>query len=178
MTSEEPTGPLSQRDSGITIVHLGQLSDLAGHLTELAWGQGLWALVQPGYQASQDWVGSKRIIILAELERYIWPSVTEDKWNEFRKMMQAAESILWVTHGGLMSGENPQASLVNGFFQCLDINPNIRAAFMDFEKSSPRDGDMAWNILHREKLIPTDAGKKFRQHRGKRAIPRLVADES
>lgn len=181
ITPEEPTGPLSRRDSGITIVHLGQSSDLAGHLMELAWDQGLAvhqrALVQPGCQASQDWIGSKRIIVLAELERYIWPSVTEDEWNEFQKMMQAAESILWVTQGGLMSGEDPQASLVNGFFQCLDINPNIRAASMDFEKSSSRDRDMAWDILHREKLLPTEADKQFRQHQGKWVIPRLVPDE-
>ncbi|KAF5865927.1 hypothetical protein ETB97_001503 [Aspergillus alliaceus] len=178
---ESPVPRAPQRESGITLVHLGNPGAIAQHLTNLAWAEGLAvhqrALVQSGCEATADWIGSKRIIVLAELERYIWPTVTEAEWTEFQKMMQAAESILWVTQGGLMAGEDPEAALVNGFFQCLDINPNIRAASMDFEKSNPQDRAMARDILHRERMLPSETDKQFRQHQGKWVIPRLVPDQ-
>ncbi|KAE8154714.1 hypothetical protein BDV25DRAFT_135634 [Aspergillus avenaceus] len=179
LNSPVPEAP--QHGSSITLVHLGNPGPIAEHLTNFAWAERLVVhqrtLVRLGCQATGDWIGSKRIIVLAELERYIWPTITEAEWTEFQKMMRAAESILWVTQGGLMAGEDPHASLVNGFFQCLDINPNIRAASMDFEKSSPHDHNMACAILHRERMLPTEADKQFRQYRGKWVIPRLVPDQ-
>ncbi|PGH13223.1 hypothetical protein AJ79_03781 [Helicocarpus griseus UAMH5409] len=181
-SADQPSAPLPpQRDTGITLVHSGKPGPLADHLMKMAWADGLAvhqrALVEPGSQLCSKWIGSKRIIVMAELERHIWPTVTDEEWAEFQKMMQTAESILWVTQGGLMAGEYPQASLVNGFFQCLDINPNIRVATMDFEKSSPRDQDMARDIFHREKLLPYESDKQFRQHQGKWVIPRLLPDQ-
>ncbi|KAB8231318.1 class I SAM-dependent methyltransferase [Aspergillus alliaceus] len=72
---ESPVPRAPQRESGITLVHLGNPGAIAQHLTNLAWAEGLAvhqrALVQSGCEATADWIGSKRIIVLAELERYI-----------------------------------------------------------------------------------------------------------
>jgi NADPH:quinone reductase-like Zn-dependent oxidoreductase/NAD(P)-dependent dehydrogenase (short-subunit alcohol dehydrogenase family) len=177
--SELPQQP--QREQDITLVHLSQPGPISQHLEKLVRAEGLSiqqrALVEHEFSESSEWVGSRRIIVLAELERYIWPTVTNEEWTEFQKMMRQADSILWVTQGGLMAGEEPEAALINGFFQCLDINPRMLVASMDFEKSSPRDEDMTRQILYREKLLPQEIDKQFRQHGGKWLISRLLPDQ-
>ena len=171
----------SQRELDITLVHLSQPGLISQHLEKLVRAEGLSiqqrALVEHKFSESSEWVGSSRIIVLAELERYIWPTITNEEWAEFQKMMQQADSILWVTQGGLMAGEESEAALINGFFQCLDINPGMLVASVDFEKSSPRDEDMARQILCREKLLPQEIDKQFRQYEGKWLISRLLPDQ-
>ncbi|KAI2092193.1 hypothetical protein LOZ63_002180 [Ophidiomyces ophidiicola] len=178
-TSAEEIQP--QREQTITVVHLSEPTQVSGHIEKLAIEQGLSVqhrrLVAEGLEKSEEWEGSGRIIVLAELERYIWSKIADQEWTEFQKMMRTAESILWVTQGGLMAGDEPEASLINGFFQCLDINPQMRVASMDFEKKAARDENMAWEILYRESLLPKEIDKQFRQQNGKWLVSRLLPDE-
>ena len=176
----EPASSI-QREQTITVVHLFQPPKVSDHIEKLARDRGLSvkhrSLVEANSTSSSDWEGTGRVIVLAELERPIWKTIEEAAWLEFQKMMRTSESILWVTQGGLMAGADPEAALVNGFFQCLDINPQMRVASIDFEKSSPRDESMASQILHYENILPTVKDKQYRQHEGKWLISRLVPDE-
>ena len=45
-------------------------------------------------------------------------------------MVRETSSTLWVTQGGLMAGQHPEAAIVNGFFLCLDLKPDLTARSM------------------------------------------------
>jgi len=169
------------RDDTITLVHLSELREVSHHIENLAAKRGIAVqhrpLVNQEWSALPEWTGTGRIIVIAELERPIWKTIDEQSFIEFQKMMRNAESILWVTQGGLMAGENPEAALINGFFQCLDINPQMLVASMDFETSAVEDEEMADQILHRESKMPNSRDKQFRQHNGRWLISRLLPDE-
>lgn len=163
------------------MVHWSHPTEASRHIEQLARSRGLSvkhrALVEPGLTDAAEWDDAGRVIVLAELEKLIWKDIEGPAWLEFQKLMRAADSILWVTQGGLMAGVEPEAALVNGFFQCLDINPQMQVASMDFEKSSLRDEYMAAQILHYEDNLPEGRDKQYRQHEGRWLISRLVPDE-
>lgn len=170
-----------KRDKTITVVHWLDPTCVSSHVETLAKERGYSvnhrSFVEDRSTSSAEWEGSGRIIVLAELERPLWKTIEPSTWLEFQRMTQKADSILWVTQGGLVAGNEPEASIVNGFLQCLDINPRVRAASMDFEMSSLRDRSMAEQILHYEHILPNGMDKQYRQHEGRWLISRLLPDQ-
>ena len=105
------------------MVHLSKATDISYHIERLAREKGLSVRHRPlvDLDSAQftEWEGTGRIIVLAELERPIWKAVGESSYLEFQKMMRVADSILWVTQGGLMAGADPEAALNKWVLQML-----------------------------------------------------------
>ncbi|KAF5966955.1 polyketide synthase [Fusarium coicis] len=169
------------RDQTITLVHLEKVTPIAREIENAAKQRGLSVyhrrLVQHAEPGSSAWDGTSRVIVIAELEELIWPTIEEPAYLEFQKMVREVSSILWVTQGGLMEGQHPEAAIVNGFLQCLDLKPDLTARSMDFELSAPRDLKMAREIIRRESIMHVSKDMQFRQHNGRWLIPRLLPDQ-
>lgn len=169
------------RDQTITLVHLEKVTPIAREIENAAKQQGLTVyhrpLVQHDEPGSSAWDGTSRVIVIAELEKLIWPTIEEPAYLEFQKMVREVSSILWVTQGGLMEGQHPEAAIINGFLQCLDLKPDLTARSMDFELSTPRGLKMAREIIRRESIMHVSKDMQFRQHNGRWLVPRLLPDQ-
>lgn len=76
------------------------------------------------------------ILSLVELDQALFKDITEGRWNAFKRILQEARTVLWVTQGRRAS--NPYANMTSGFFrsvtherpvldyQCLDVE-NIKS---------------------------------------------------
>ncbi|KAK0613233.1 polyketide synthase [Immersiella caudata] len=182
---DSETAQADAREKTITLVHLNEPKPIAFKIEQAAKEQGLSVIHRPLVQRDSagvpvnipSWDGTSRVIVIAELERLIWSTIEEPEYLEFQKMAREASSILWVTQGGLMAGQYPEAAIVNGFFQCLDLKPDLTARSMDFELSTPHGSDMAREIIRREGIMHKSKDMQFRQHEGRWLIPRLLPDQ-
>ena len=169
------------RSQVLTVVYWDRPTELSGAIEALATQRGLSVQHRPFLRSNPEQIPENeeksRLLVVVELERLIWTSIDSTTWIEFLRMVNTAESILWVTQEGLVDGGNPEAVMVNGFFQSLDIGPQTKVASMDFEKAYPRDQTMAEWILYFENLLPTTCDKQIRQSGGKWLISRLVPDQ-
>nr|ALQ32770.1 putative polyketide synthase [Fusarium aywerte] len=170
------------RDRTITLVHLEKVTAIAREIEAAAKQQGLSVVHRPLVQtievdSSAAWNDNSRVIVIAELEEFLWPTIQEPAYLEFQKMVREVSSILWVTQGGLMEGQYPEAAIVNGFLQCLDLRPDLLARSMDFALETPRDLEMAQEIIRRESIMHVSKDMQFRQHNGRWLIPRLLPDQ-
>ncbi|KAG9230876.1 polyketide synthase [Amylocarpus encephaloides] len=156
--------PPPARENTITLVHLTEPREISHRIERLASQSGISVqhrpLVNRIWVEEPDWKGTGRIIVVAELEHdedgreyFVGHKGWNDGWRKFR--------------GGLD----------NGFFQCLDINPQMKVASMDFEQTALEDEEMAEQILHRESKMPDSRDKQFRQHEGRWLISRLLPDQ-
>ncbi|KAF5679435.1 polyketide synthase [Fusarium heterosporum] len=177
----EPEAKPETGDRTVTLVHLNKVTPIAQEIEAAAQEQGLSIVHRPLVQTETDsssaWNGTSRVIVIAELEKLIWPTIEEPAYLEFQKMVREVSSILWVTQGGLMEGQHPEAAIVNGFLQCLDLKPELTARSMDFELSAPRDLKMAREIIRRESIMHVSKDMQFRQQNGRWLVPRLLPDQ-
>ena len=57
---------------------------------------------------------SKHLIILLELERHFFSDMSATEWTKIQGLLKNAKSALWITHGDLLNGGEPQYAMING----------------------------------------------------------------
>lgn len=87
----------------------------------------------------------KRLIFLVEASKPFFCDMVEAEWRGLQMVVKQAESILWITRGGLMSGREPLHAMISGVARGLKTEKNeLSVMALDLDS--------------------TDAGSDYRSH--------------
>ncbi|KAI5784580.1 hypothetical protein EDC01DRAFT_201043 [Geopyxis carbonaria] len=124
------------------------------------------------------------VVVLAELEGPLFSDITEDEWLKLKSLC-ASESIIWVTAGGLLRGDNPLNAMVDGFGRVLMIeHPATQFCHLDFEPASINTDSeqIVSKIIWAASAVATGelgkVGNDLIRHSGVDYISRIYPDHS
>ncbi|KZL70949.1 polyketide synthase (beta-ketoacyl synthase domain-containing protein) [Colletotrichum tofieldiae] len=98
---------------------------------------------------SNNQVGGKYCLSLAEWENPVLSDLTDDNWERLRHVILGSAGTLWITGGAAMDCPEPMKSLMVGLSRAIrNENAGVRLATLDLETPSSIDFDeAAKNIL-------------------------------
>jgi hypothetical protein len=103
--------------------------------------------------------------MLAELEGPVLSRMTKIEISALQKLAKQAASAVWITNGGLLSGTNPELSLIFGFANVVMIEqPSFRLSTIDID---PNDTDYARSaslIIEQEIALRKDTDNQLDNH--------------
>lgn len=73
-----------------------------------------WSLLQEAQVQPKD-----QVILVADFDEAVLPSLQDNELKSLQSLAQTASHILWVTFGGLLSGQKPEHAMVWGLARCL-----------------------------------------------------------
>lgn len=120
--------------------------------------------------------------MLAELEGPVLSRMTNVTLSAIQNIVKKADSVIWITNGGLLNGRYPEFSLVFGFANVVMIEqPSVRLSTIDFD---PDDTDYARSaslIIKQEIALQNDIENQLDNHiivdNGAPYISRYVLDD-
>ena len=82
----------------------------------------------------------EQIIMLGDLEAPLLATLENDELNSLQDLVEKASSIIWVTPGGLLRGQNPKYGLVSGFARVIKAEKyNLDLVTLDFHPDTTSD---------------------------------------
>ena len=126
----------------------------------------------------------RRFIFLVEVDRPLFLDVTPVEWNCLKICLHSALSVLWVTNGNLMEGEEPIFAMISGIARGLKTETSqLRFNVLDLDgRSEPLDSEVCELILKMEARTSNMTNDcddtEFRRRRSVTYISRLAADDS
>jgi len=100
--------------------------------------------------------------MLVELEGPVLSRMTDIAMSAIQNLVKKAASVIWITNGGLLSGINPELSLVFGFANVVMIEqPSIRISTIDFHPDDVDDVRSASLIIQQEIALQNDKDNRL-----------------
>jgi acyl transferase domain-containing protein/NADPH:quinone reductase-like Zn-dependent oxidoreductase/NAD(P)-dependent dehydrogenase (short-subunit alcohol dehydrogenase family) len=128
-------------------------------------------------------VEGKLCIFLTEIDKSLLSDVSEEQFNNLRRLLTTMEGMLWVVRGASDVSENPHANMVSGLSRSIRSETLLRFATLDLDsRSSLSDKDTASAIF---KIFSTVFDRKasingdleFMERGGAFYTPRIIKDE-
>ena len=123
----------------------------------------------------------EHIIMLADLEGPLLATLKESELSSLRRLMDSATAILWVTCGGLISGEKPEYAMTVGFARSLASEKlSLDLTTIDFSLGSCADVNMArviCDIAKDQSIRKATRESEYAVDKGIVHINRLVPDQ-
>ena len=180
-SDDQPLQPI-QALQGMTIVHRAGLSEWSFVQCAAAHYEALGLAVDV---LSLDQVESFKhghVLALVEIEDSLFETVTCAEWQALQSLFAEASSLLWVSNGATLSGEDARHALISGLALGLwTETPAQRLWIMDLDT---REGTITSQVLpslfnvHEELLLHPEKpnGLEFRQKDGITYVARLQPD--
>ncbi|KAF2179596.1 hypothetical protein K469DRAFT_595485, partial [Zopfia rhizophila CBS 207.26] len=124
-----------------------------------------------------------RLLFLVEVENPLFSSITSPEWQGLQYYMKEAESALWVTNGGLHTGQRPLYAMISAIARGLKTEmPNLRLGLLDLDDASMSAQNEAFKVIMILESVIANAEQpvidtEFRLHNGMVHISRLEPDE-
>ncbi|KAL4941793.1 hypothetical protein BDV06DRAFT_222783 [Aspergillus oleicola] len=123
----------------------------------------------------------RNFMFVAEAETPLFHQVSQAEWSGLQKCISFAHSVLWVTNGALLKGQEPLFAMVSGLARGLQTEMRqLRFHILDLDNESAETSDVLDLIIqHQERVARTlDADDtEFRRKDGLTYISRMEADE-
>ncbi|KAL8839294.1 MAG: hypothetical protein Q9170_001811 [Blastenia crenularia] len=124
-------------------------------------------------------------VLIDDAKKPILPTLREEQLKAFQRLFAVAKGLVWITFGGLISCENPEAGAVLGFMRTMRIEfGSTRLVTLDLplpdSRSTPTAVAKASSFLA-ECFKETDGSfldLEYAERDGTLMIPRLIKDEA
>ncbi|KAL8941736.1 MAG: hypothetical protein Q9216_002064 [Gyalolechia sp. 2 TL-2023] len=74
------------------------------------------------------------LVLRVEIDNSLFRSLTEVEWQDIQACLLSAKTILWVTNGGLLSGQRPYFAMAEGLVRGLKSErPQLRISILDLD---------------------------------------------
>lgn len=145
---------------------------IAALCTKNGWSIRLNALKDVKHQHGEQ------VIMLAEMEGPLLKSVRDEELKGIQSLAMSASSILWITCGGLLSGQQPEFAMASGLARSLrSENVTLNLVTLDTNPNTTSDDKLAEIVL---KIASEQATgeTEYIVDRGLVLISRLVPSDS
>ncbi|KAL3473119.1 polyketide synthase [Aspergillus californicus] len=145
--------------------------------------QGHWVLHVPLHQLTPEHVSSGTTVFnLSELESPLLATISDDDMARVKILTDNAASLVWVTGGNLIHGDNPDFALVSGLSRAVMLEqPSLRFYTYDVDAPARTDHDHVLFTAQRLVSVLAQQGKvpdlEFAQHMGSVHVSRFTPDE-
>ncbi|KAF2462795.1 polyketide synthase [Lindgomyces ingoldianus] len=120
---------------------------------------------------------NSRIIVATDLDSYTLADSSESEFHAIKEVVQSASSLLWLTAGGLLKGQGPEAAVATGLIRMLNTeHPESRFGIFHVEKGIDCEEAARAITTQEAKLYSGDPEREFAIHDGIVHISRLTLD--
>ena len=126
---------------------------------------------------------SKQLIIVAEVDRPIFDDIDSLEWSRTQTLLKNADSALWVTNGGLLTGRDPRFAMISGMARGIKTEmAKLQLSVLDLDQDTAKTSAETYRLLielARRCSLSSSKGynMEYRQMRGITYISRVVPDE-
>ncbi|KZF24488.1 hypothetical protein L228DRAFT_218919 [Xylona heveae TC161] len=170
----EPVNSVSKdkADEALTLVYRDQTVALASEVENLAKEQSISINV---VSLSELGDVSGQVIMLAELERPLFPDMNETEFTNLKKLSDNAKSIVWVTPSGFQPEDSPKSVLVTGFAQAIKAqNPTLPFVVLRLDIKGGEESQLAKLILSEGLSAPAETETELTYLDGLIQIKRIL----
>jgi NADPH:quinone reductase-like Zn-dependent oxidoreductase len=182
--SVRPDAPVTAAYPKISIVYDSEtapeswIQELVQSLASLTNAVSEIERLDQGIEVADD----KLYICIAELARPILSTIDENTFTILRSLLTSAKAVLWVTRGGALDCEVPDASLVTGLFRTLrNENPSTQYFHVDVDPAEPSWSFATVDVISRiaRRMLCGDfkGDSEYAQRNGHIMIPRVIEDD-
>ncbi|KAI9832015.1 MAG: hypothetical protein M1819_004559 [Sarea resinae] len=167
------------------IIHNGDIPDQL--MISLSFSVQTLTGAVPGIQTFGDSdleVAGKVCIFLGEFSRPFLHGISATHFEGLRRMFSSARGVLWVTRGGSINGEAPEANLISGLARSIRTeNHAIKFITLDLDTTDSLSNEEAVKTI--SQLYGTsfadadnnqDCDLEFAERHGRLQIPRILGD--
>ncbi|KAF1934915.1 reducing type I polyketide synthase [Clathrospora elynae] len=119
--------------------------------------------------------------IVLDLSNSVLPNLTSAEFDAIKKLTDGAQTLLWATSGGLLSGQIPEAGMVSGLLRVIRAEQaSISAVSVDFDPQNTTTAQAAEMIaekVSRHIEDPSGIEHEYCVSNGQTYISRLVPNE-
>jgi NADPH:quinone reductase-like Zn-dependent oxidoreductase/ubiquinone/menaquinone biosynthesis C-methylase UbiE len=119
-----------------------------------------------------------RVIFAVDLDLHVLIDGEEKDFERVKDIVRTASSLLWLTNGGLLAGDDPSAALGTGLIRMLNTeNPLSNFGIFHLQGNDCFGSPVAGQIAERELRLHTgDSDTEFALHKGVVHVSRLELD--
>uniref|UniRef100_A0A0B7KJD8 Uncharacterized protein n=1 Tax=Bionectria ochroleuca TaxID=29856 RepID=A0A0B7KJD8_BIOOC len=125
-------------------------------------------------------VEAERVVMLADAEGSLLATLEEAQLEILKQITESAQSIVWVTCGGLLAGDKPEFGMAEGFARVI----RAEKTFLDFvtvdydakQTSDARVASFVADVLGRQQDLGKNGENEYCLRGGAVYVGRLVAD--
>ncbi|KAI0379327.1 polyketide synthase [Hypomontagnella monticulosa] len=122
---------------------------------------------------------ASNVVMLVDLEGPFLASISEKEFLDMQALLAAANNLLWVTRGGLVTSESPEYAMTSGLLRVLrSEQASLNATLIDFESEAPLSQfvDLT-STLATKKANGEELETEYFVSKGQVHITRLISDE-
>ncbi|KAI4159807.1 MAG: hypothetical protein LQ342_006318 [Letrouitia transgressa] len=145
-TDTQQNGYVNGVSNNVTLLHRNKPTPFNEKVEKAAIDMG-WSVQS---KSLKDCVGAsgEHVILLADLEGPLLPTLQESELAGLRDLTTSASSILWVTPGGLLHGKSPEYGMTAGLARSVTSeNASLDLTTLDFDLSTTATADVVSIII-------------------------------
>jgi SAM-dependent methyltransferase len=164
-------------EDNVYIIYSQQLTNFHEVLASELRGRGITPLFVPFDNLCLP--NKSRVIFAVDLKSHILIDGEEKDFERVNTIVRTASSLLWLTNGGLLAGDDPFAALSTGLVRMLSTeNPLSNFAVFHPHADSSSGVPVARQIAERESYLhAADLDNEFALHNGVVHVSQLELDE-
>lgn len=126
---------------------------------------------------------SKKLIILADFDTPLLDNISPAEWSRVQHLLKTANSVFWITNGGLLAGKEPRYALVNGMVRGIKTEMTyLQISVLDIDQETAHPSSetckLIFDLARRCSRHTSDNYTlEFRQSKGVTYISRLLPDQ-
>ncbi|KAI3391508.1 hypothetical protein diail_7206 [Diaporthe ilicicola] len=120
------------------------------------------------------------ILVLAEIEGPILPSLSSDQWASVQRLLQMRNRILWVSNSAQWQVNNPDGAMIHGLCRSVRTeDPSMRITTLDLEDAkSDRSSRSIDVVLRSIQKPPTESSEcEYVEREGILHVSRILGDD-
>ncbi|KAI9727214.1 MAG: Type I Iterative PKS [Cirrosporium novae-zelandiae] len=120
--------------SPLWLIYYNEPHPVVKEIEKLAQDSGIEVHSVPLLAASEKIPKDSRAVMLAELEGPILSRMKDEQMTTLKALIKTVSSAIWVTRGGLLTGKDPEQSLVLGMAKSIVTEqPSFRLSTIDID---------------------------------------------
>ncbi|KAL8782461.1 MAG: hypothetical protein Q9213_005355 [Squamulea squamosa] len=184
MVSSKQVGTPACHGTDVAIIHASDSGIPLAHELSTALKQADWR-PDPKVTSIKDSTASEKVYVLIDDERDpVVPRLADPELRAFQQLFSMGKGLLWVTFGGQVASETPEAGSVPGFVRALRSEfGSMKCVTLDLQSPKPASSKTVSTIvsvlgrsLGGDLSSGTVADLEYAERDGLLMIPRLIED--